>query len=109
MMDRSRVLTLVGITYKTDASGQYEKDAIGQLVPIEVPRDVFCNITSVSASEFFEAGRAGIRPELRATLFAFDYNGEEIAELDGVRYGVYRTYLGKGETIELYLERKAGV
>ena len=108
-MDRSRVLTLIGVTYKQDASGQYEKDALGQLVTAEEPRDVFCNITGVSASEFFEAGRAGLRPELRATLFAFDYHGEEAAELDGVRYGVYRTYLGKDETVELYLERKAGV
>ena len=42
-------------------------------------------------------------------MFAPDYNGETIAELNGVRYSVYRTYLGKNETIELYLERKAGV
>lgn len=108
-MDRSRVLTLIGVTYKRDASGQYEQDALGQLVTDEATRDVFCNITGVSASEFFEAGRAGIRPELRATLFAFDYNSETVVELEGVRYGVYRTYLGKGETVELYLERKAGV
>lgn len=26
-----------------------------------------------------------------------------------IRYGVYRTYRGRDETIELYLERKAGV
>ena len=69
----------------------------------------FCNITGVSAAEFFEAGRAGIRPEYRVTVFAFDYNGESIVELEGVRYGVYRTYLESGEDIELYLERKAGV
>lgn len=42
-------------------------------------------------------------------MFAYDYAGETLAELDGVRYGIYRTYLGKNETIELYLERKAGV
>lgn len=108
-MDRSRVLTLISVTYKQDASGRYEQDDLGQLVTNEALRDVFCNVTSVSASEFFEAGRAGIRPELRATLFAFDYHGETVVELEGVRYGVYRTYLGKGETVELYLERKAGV
>ncbi len=100
-MDRSRVLTLIGVTYKPDA--------IGQQVPTENRRDVFCNITSVSAAEWFEAGKAGLNPEYRATMFAPDYQGEQIAELEGVRYGVYRTYLGKHETIELYLERKAGV
>lgn len=100
-MDRSRVLTLIGVTY--------EADSIGQQVPVETQRDVYCNVTSVSASEFFDAGRAGLKPEYRATLFVHDYGGEEIVELDGVRYGVYRAYLGRNETIELYLERKAGV
>lgn len=100
-MDKSKVLTLIGITYTADS--------IGQQVPKETRRDVFCNLSSVSASEWFDAGRAGLNAEHRATMFAYDYAGETIAELDGVRYGVYRTYLGKNETIELYLERKAGV
>ena len=100
-MDRSRVLTLIGVTYTVDE--------IGQQIPEEHPRDVFCNISSVSASEWFEGGRNGMNPEYRATMFAPDYNGEDVAELDGIRYGIYRTYLGKGETIELYLERKAGI
>nr|DAR81348.1 MAG TPA: head closure knob [Caudoviricetes sp.] len=100
-MDKSRVLTLIGVSY--------QPDSIGQLVPQETRRNVFCNISSVSASEWFEAGRAGLNAEHRATMFAYDYAGETLAELNGVRYGIYRTYLGKNETIELYLERKAGV
>ena len=75
----------------------------------EIYRDVFCNITSVSADEWLNAGKAGLRAEYRATMFLYDYQGEELAELDGVRYGIYRTYAGTNETIELYLERKAGV
>lgn len=43
------------------------------------------------------------------TMFAPDYQGEQIAVVDGVRYGVYRTYRAKNETLELYLERKAGI
>lgn len=100
-MDRSRVITLIQTTYTVDK--------IGQQVPVEIGRDVFCNVSSVSASEFFDAGRAGIKPEYRVTMFAPDYEQEEIVELDGKRYGVYRTYLGQNETVELYLERKAGV
>ena len=100
-MDKSRVLTLIKTTYTVDS--------IGQQVPQETRRNVFCNISSISASEFFDAGRAGLKPEYRATMFAPDYGREEIVELDGVQYGVYRTYLGRNETIELYLERKAGV
>lgn len=100
-MDKSRVLTLIGVTYAADS--------IGQLIPQETRRDVFCNLSSVSASEWFEAGRAGLNAKHRAIMFVHDYAGEELAELDGVRYGIYRTYLGRNETIELYLERKAGV
>ena len=100
-MDRSRVITLIQTTYTVDK--------IGQQVPVEIGKDVFCNVSSVSAAEFFDAGRAGIKPEYRVTMFAPDYEQEEIVELDGKRYGVYRTYLGQNETVELYLERKAGV
>ena len=100
-MDRSRVLTLVGVSYI--------EDNIGQRVPQEAPRNVFCDITSVSASEWFDGGKAGLNPAYRAIVFASDYQGEQIAELDGVRYGIYRTFLGRGDTIELYLERKAGI
>lgn len=101
MMDRSRVLTLIEEAYKPDA--------LGQLIPTETRRDVYCNLSSVSASEWFDGGRAGLNPEYRATMFVYDYNGERIAELDGVRYGIYRTYLAQNEFIELYLERKAGI
>lgn len=100
-MDRSRVLTLIEEAYKPDT--------LGQLIPTETRRDVYCNLASVSASEWFDGGRVGLNPEYRATMFVYDYNGERIAELDGVRYGVYRTYLAQNEFIELYLERKAGV
>jgi len=100
-MDRSSTIKLISKTYTTDA--------IGQRVASETEREVFCAITSVTAAEFFEAGKNGIRAEYRTLIFAPDYQGEEIAKLDGVRYGIYRTYRGKNEQIELYLEKKNGV
>lgn len=100
-MDRSNVITLVKQTY--------DKDVIGQVISKESERQVFCNIASVSGSEWMEAGRNGIKPEYQVTMFRYDYEGELIAVLDGVRYGVYRTYMAQGENIELYLEKKAGV
>ena len=99
-MDRSNIITLIRSTYAADA--------IGQLVPVERTRDVFCNLRSVSRSEWSAAGQLGLTPELTATMFAPDYEGEELAEIGGVRYGVYRTYIGSNESIELYLERKTG-
>lgn len=100
-MDRSRILTLIRCSYSADN--------IGQQVPQEQSREVFCNITSVSREEWMDGGKQGLRPEYRATLFAYDYDGETVAELDGVRYAVYRTFLGANETVELYLERQAGI
>ena len=100
-MDRSEVCTLVNVTYTTDA--------IGQKVKAETLNNVFCNISSVNASEFMEGSRNGLRPELRVSMFRYDYNDELTVIINNVRYGVYRTYFTKDDMIELYLERKAGV
>lgn len=100
-MDRSNEINLIAKSYIVDA--------IGQHIPQESCREVFCSVSSVSGSEFLEAGRNGIKAEYKITMFAPDYEGEEIAELDGIRYGIYRTYIGKSENIELYLEKKVGV
>ena len=100
-MDRSEVIELVSISYG--------KDAIGQKIPIECKREVFCQLGSVTRAEFFDAGRSGLNAQFRATVFAPDYQGEEIAIVRGHRYGIYRTYIGKNETLELYMEKKAGV
>lgn len=100
-MDRSRELVLI--------SKSYSVDAIGQQVATETRRTVFCDVQSVSRSEWATAGQLGLKPELVATMFAPDYQGEEVCELEGIAYGIYRTYVGRNERIELYLERKVGV
>jgi hypothetical protein len=41
-------------------------------------------------------------------VFFADYCGETVAELDGKRYEIYRTF-GCGDYIELYLGTKVGV
>lgn len=85
----------------------YIKDANGIMTETETRKAVYCLIDSVSGSEWFEGGRMGLNPEKRATVFRFDWSGEEIVELDGDRFTVYRTY-ENGDKIELYLERKKG-
>ena len=47
-------------------------------------------------------------PELRFTMFRYDYNDEEEIEYNGKYYRIYRTYLGKDDSIELYCERRKG-
>lgn len=65
-------------------------------------------MNSVTRNEFFEGGRNGLNPEYQITMFSYDYNGESIVKYNGERYGVYRTYNGRDDTIELYVERKGG-
>lgn len=64
---------------------------------------------SVSQSEFYKGGEAGLKPEFRLTTAIIDYSGEKEVELDGKRYGIYRTYEVDKDYIELYCERKGGV
>lgn len=99
-MDRSNTVDLVSVAYATDS--------IGQHVPVETLRTVFCSVDSISRAEFYDAGRNGLKPEYRITLFAPEYEGEESLILKGLRYGIVRTYQNRNETIELYVERLTG-
>lgn len=99
-MDRSNVISLVSTSQTQDAFGVWRQT--------ETKRDVFCQVDSVTRAEFFEAGRSGLNPEFRFTLFAGDYNGESIAIFNGKAYSVYRTYHARTDEIELYVERKGG-
>ena len=84
------------------------QDSIGQFVTTDTPRQVFGQITSVSADEFFEGGRNGFKPEYRITMFAYDYQDERRCLIGGTEYSVYRVYRGRTDKIELYLEKRAG-
>lgn len=99
-MDRSVPIYLVSQTYT--------EDAFGVLQPTPVKRMVYANVMSVSASEWFEGGRNGLNPELRAIMFAPDYQGEEVVEINGRSYAVYRTYQARTDVLELYLEKRKG-
>ena len=84
------------------------QNAYGVWTQTETERQVFCRVSSVSQTEFFEAGRNGLNPEWRFSVFAADYQGEETVIYNSKRYGIYRTYRD-GDFIELYVERKGGV
>lgn len=100
-MDRSDIVYLV--------KNHYETDDIGQQVAKEDLRKVYCNVSSVSGTEWAEAGRIGIKPDFKISMFRYDYQGETALYMNGTRYSVYRTYAAQNEIIELYVEKKAGV
>lgn len=72
-------------------------------------RKVYCKVKSVGQKEWYEGGRSGLNPELQITMFSFDYHGEEIVEIGGRRYTIYRTYTNRTiDEIELYLQFRKG-
>lgn len=99
-MDRSTPVWLVAKSYTED---QY-----GVLQPTPTKRLVYANVTSVTGAEWFEGGRNGINPEYRIRMFAPDYQGEEVVEISGRQYAVYRTYQARTDVIELYVEKRKG-
>ena len=99
-MDRSKELILLTKTYTTDDLDQY--------VESTTEKTVFCNVQSVTRAEWLAGGQQGLKPELVATMFAPDYEGQDTVKIEGVVYGVYRVYRRQDELLELYLERKVG-
>ena len=100
-MDRSDVVSLIAQTFA--------QDEIGQEIAGETKRNVFCNVSGITRNEWFEAAKSGFQPQLRLTVFRYDYQNERIVEYRGARYAVYRTYESQKELIELYLEAQVGV
>ena len=98
---RNDVITLISQTY---AQNDY-----GVQIPTETTRDIYCDVKSISQREFYAAGEAGLKPELRFDVFAYDYNGEKLIEHNGNRYAVYRTYQASNNVLELYTHRKVGI
>lgn len=99
-MDRSTPIYLVSETYT--------EDAYGVLQPTTTERLVYANVSDVTRAEWFEGGRNGLNPELKFTMFAPDYQGEEVVKHKGNRYHVYRTYHARTDVLELYVERNKG-
>ena len=101
-MDKSEQITMEAPKYREDGLAQLVQDGVTQ-------RTVFCRVKDIKRSEWAAAAHNGKRAAYCVTVWADEYQGEEIAILNNVRYGIYRTYSPNGEEVELYLEQKAGV
>ena len=99
-MDRSNVIKLISSTKSQDDYGVW-RETLSE-------RTVYCDVQSVTRSEFFDGGRNGLNPEYKITMFFGDYEGETLVEYEGNTYAVYRTYKQRNDTLELYVERKGG-
>lgn len=66
-------------------------------------KTVFCNKKSVGFNEFFKAQQADTTVSLKCDVKKADYEGEIIAEYEGVRYSILKTYEINDDEIELTL------
>lgn len=93
------VITLITQTITTDIYGNE--------VATETERTVYCEVDSISQTEFYAAANTELNPEYKFTIFFGDYEGEDLVLFNNKRYSVYRTYR-TGDDLELYTERKIG-
>lgn len=101
-MDRSNIINLIKEVQSQSPSYTWTKQ--------EISTEVFCDVRSVTRTEWFEAGRNGIaHPAFIFIINRNEYSGEKIVEFEGQRYGIYRTYEAKNENLELYAEAKGGL
>ena len=88
---------------------QRERDEYGNAVYAEKATTVFAEKKAVRQSEFFQAAAAGFKPEIVLVVHSFEYHNEELCELDGERFKIYRAYpVGKTDRTVLYLTAIVG-
>lgn len=96
------VVTLIGETFT--------QNSIGEQIPVELTRQVYCRIQSVSGEEWDRAARNDRQAVFRIVMPAINYEDERVLVYAGARYSIYRVYRpADGDEIELYVEQKAGV
>lgn len=101
-MDRSNVIYLIKKNAVQQADYTWKDE--------EIRTEVFCDVRSITQTEWFEAGRNGIEhPAFVFIIYSYEYSEEEIVEYEGQLYGVFRTYRGRNEDLELHCEAKGGL
>ena len=94
-------ITLIQADF-TDAT-----DSDGFTVPKQGERTtVFANKKSVGFNEFFKAQAEGYTERLKFDVYSVEYDGQTVAEYEGVQYRILRTYVDPktgGEFLELTL------
>lgn len=84
------------------------EDAVGNQIPIETPKSVFCSVKSIGRTEFYAASSTGLKPELVFSIYESEYGNESKLKFNGQRYSIIRTYTTGNKEIELVCERKIG-
>ena len=87
---------------------EYTQDDLGEWIETREESTVFAYVSSVTMSEFYEAGLQGFKPEFRFSVWMSEYDGHEVLEYNDNVYTIYRTYMRDDGRIELYVTEKKG-
>lgn len=99
-MDRSDIITLIKTNDYQDSLGVWHED--------EIRRDVFCHVSSATNQEWNAAMQNGLKAAYVFSVFAPDYDNEEVVEYNGNKYSVVRTYRSIDDGLELHCMTKKG-
>lgn len=85
-------------------------DEFGNPIKTRTTSEIFCDIRSVTRSEFYSAAQSGLAPSLALRIsHAVDYNGQKLVEVEGDLYSVIRAYRAPDtDAVELTLQPKIG-
>lgn len=80
-------------------------DLQGNVSYTTIPKTVYCNVKSVKASEFYNAQRSNMKPELVLVMRSIEYGDEVLISYNDISYRVLRTYI-VGENVEITLTKE---
>lgn len=101
-MDQTVTINLIAESWSYDNPRK-------QRQKVTTSREVYAQLRGIARTEWFEAGRNGHNPNVTFIISALDYQGESVVEYNGETLGVYRTYEGRNDRVELYCEKKGGL
>ena len=99
---------LIQRTSKKDERGVPITDDIGNPVFEEKATEVWGDRISPTRAESATAGEMGMVAEATVKVHTDDYTGQTVAELDGRRLIIYRTYSPTPDLVELHMGEKRG-
>lgn len=89
-------------------SGKFEKDKIGNKIPIFNKVDILAKENEISRSEFYFAGQAEIEITKQIIVHPFEYDNQKTLLIDNDEFSVIRSYKISNEELELTLKLKGG-
>lgn len=84
------------------------EDEFGNQISNGKRTEVQASEFQVSRYEFYQAAKAGIRASRGFVIHTFEYDNEQMVEVDGVSYSVIRTFKLNADELEIYVEDKVG-